>query len=267
MKWGATETRLLPHLEEDSMSADDCFKKAYVKLRYIPPREPAPPADCRQVKITKSPEVIVFTGQTPGFEGIGPGDLVGLKLHCVAVSSYREGAVILLVQVTGYIEWEIEFVRASPEQVCRAPGPFDLRRNPPPPEEGFTCAAPGPLVREKHRIYFSLPMLHKLAGPRIALMAISPLKFRLASYAAQIANAFLKMRQLDRALALIAAPKKGFCPEDIQALEAGLQKLEKELNTGLQWVGSSGGDIASLMNGWPGGTGKFAGCRSAAAIA
>jgi hypothetical protein len=251
-------------VQEDGMSADDCFKKTYVKLYYIPPRDPEQPEDCKKVKITRPPEITIFTGQISRVEGVGKGDLIGLDLHCSVISTEGAGGIILLLQVSGYIEWEIEFVSAPPLLVCRPPGPFDI--SPPPiPGDLLSCQAPTPgkVVRETHRVYFSVPMLYKLAGPRIALMMRSPLKLRLAAYAAQIANAFLKLRQLDRVLALVTAPKKGFCPEDIRALEAGLKAAEKEMNSSLQWVASGNDDIASLMKGRPGGVGQFAGSRTA----
>jgi hypothetical protein len=233
------------------MSAEDCFKKTYVKFYYIPPKQPAPPADCKQVKITKQPEVKIFTGQISKLEGVGRGDLIGMDLHCAVVSTAGVGGLILLLQISGYIEWEIEFVRAAREQmlVCRTPGPLDVLKPPPKFEDLNSCPAPGPVVRETHRLYFSMPMLHKLEGPRIALMAITPFKLKLPVYASQIANAFLRLRQLDQVLSLITALKKGFCPEDIRALEEGLKNLEQVLGSGLRWVGSSGGELASLMKG------------------
>ena len=247
------------------MGAEECFKKTYVKLYYMPPKQPARPADCKQVKFTKDPEIRILTGQISKLEGVGRGDTIGIDLHCAVVSTEGAGGVIVLVQISGYIEWEVEFVPAAPEPLtyCPVPGPFDVFRKPPMPEQFDSCPAPLPPVRETHRVYFSIPMLHKIAGPRIALMLRTPFKLKLPVYGAEIVNAFLKLRQLERAMSLVLALKKGFCPGDVRALEEGLKILEKELGAGLRWATSSDSDIASLMRGRGPGTGRFPGDRLA----
>lgn len=241
-------------------SAEECFKKTYVKLYYIPPKHPARPADCKRVKFSKDPEIRILTGQISKLEGVGRGDLIGIDLHCAVVSTAGAGGVIVLLQISGYIEWEVEFVPALREQPlhCPVPGPFDMPRTPPAPESYNRTPAPPPPVRETHRVFFSVPMLYKFEGPRMALMAISPLKLKLGAYGAMIVNAFLKLRQLDGVVSQVLRLKKGFCPEDIRALEEGLKTLEKELETGLRWLySSSDGDIASLMQNRGVGTGVY----------
>lgn len=241
-------------------SAEECYEKTYVRFYYIPPKHPARPADCKHVKFAKDPEVRILTGQISKLEGIGRGDLIGIDIHCAVVSTAGAGGVILLLQISGYIEWEVEFIPAAREQPqhCPIPGPFDVFRQTPSPESFNRSPAPPPPVRETHRVFFSIPMLYKFEGPRMALMAITPFKLKLGAYGAQIVSAFLKLRQVERVMSLVLGLKKGFCPEDIRAMEEGLRSLEKELGTGLRWLTSSGDDdIASLMRSRGVGTGVY----------
>lgn len=235
------------------MSAEQCLKKAYVKFRYIPPPHPRQPVDCKQVKFTKPPEIRIFTGQISKLEGQREDELIGIDLHCAVPSTSGAGGIILLLQVSSYIEWEIEFLAAAQPQFNV---PLELQPQFCPKAE---------LVRETHRVYVSLPVMYKLAGPRIALMAITPWKLKLPVYAAQIWNAFKKLNELEKPMAAILALKKGFCPEDIKTLEEALKKAEKELNDLLQQAqqGSSAGDIATRMQHKMEGSGRFAGTRLA----
>ena len=217
------------------MSTNDCLRKLYVKFRYIPPLKPEVPADCKVVRISKNPEIKIFTGQLSKLEGARSDEIIGLDLVCAVPSTQGVGAVILLVQVSSYIEWEFEFTNIK-----------------------------GKTVRETHRVFVSLPMMHKISGPRIALMAITPLKLKLPFYAAQIWNGFKKLSELEKPLAIILALKKGLCPKDIKALESGLQKAADELNSLLrQAARSDEGELARKMDHQPGDAGRFVGTRIA----
>jgi hypothetical protein len=180
--------------KEKVMNAQECLTKAYVKFRYIPPQQREQPADCKLVKFTKSPEIRIFTGQLSALEGRRPDELIGIDFHCAVPSTSAAGAIILLLQVSSYIEWEVEFLNKQ-----------------------------GRSVHEIHRVFVSLPMMHKLQGPLIALMALTPWKVKLPMYAAQIWKAFQKLEEIEKPLAKILALKKGFCPQDIKALMEGLK--------------------------------------------
>ncbi|HEV2705330.1 MAG TPA: hypothetical protein VGV59_05365 [Pyrinomonadaceae bacterium] len=217
------------------MSTNDCLRKLYVKFRYIPPLKPEVPADCKVVKISKNPEIRTFTGQLSKLEGARSDEIIGLDLVCLVPSTEGAGAIILLAQVSSYIEWEFEFTNIQ-----------------------------GKAVRETHRVFVSLPMMQKISGPRIALMAIIPLKMKLPVYAAQIWNAFKKLSELEKPLAIILALKKGLCPQDIKALESGLQKAADELNGLLRQAASSvEGELARTLDHQRGDVGRFVGTRIA----
>jgi len=149
------------------MGVEKCFDQTSVKMYYIPPKDAKTPANCKQVRVTKQPELRLLTGQISKLEGSGRGDTIGIDLVCTAVSSEGAGGVILLLQVSGYIEWEIEFVPAHPPQHTPKPGPFDVFRpslappNSSPAPWVTTPATPAPMppVRETHRVFVSLPML------------------------------------------------------------------------------------------------------------
>jgi hypothetical protein len=216
------------------MSTQTCLNKMYVRLRYIPPRHPEQPADCKQVKITKSPKIEIAIGEQSKLKGLAPsGQIIrGIDLHCVVPTTSGAGAVILLLQVSSYIEWEIEFLNKQ-----------------------------GRSVREIHRVFVSLPMMYKIAGPRVMLMALTPWYLKMPVYAAQIWNAFQKLEELEKPMAEILALRKGFCPGDINALEEGLKKIETELNYLIIRVQQ--GDIARRMENKIDGTGRFTGTRLA----
>jgi hypothetical protein len=217
-------------------SPQECLKKTYVKLRYIRPQYPHTPLQCEQVKFTKDPELRILTGQLSALEGRRPDEIIGIDLHCALPSTQGAGAIILLLQVSAYIEWEVEFMAQSAHT-----------------------------VRETHRVFVSIPMMYKLHGPRIALMALSPWKLKLASYTAQIAAAFRKIDELEKVMANVVALKKGFCPKDVAAMESALKAYETQLNQLLQGAaqGTVDGEIARKMDRSGYASGRFAGTRVA----
>ncbi|RIK73557.1 MAG: hypothetical protein DCC67_17750 [Planctomycetota bacterium] len=224
------------------MSLQECVKKLYVKFRYVPPPGMHQPADCHQVRFTKPPVIRVFTGQISRAEGRRPGESIGIDLLCTTPYFEEAGGVILVLQVSSYIEWEIEFETASaPPQLSVAPWAssprqclLDSRRQSVLEPPAHSPAPRGRTVRQTHRIFVSVPMAYKVPGPRLMVMAASAVYLKwylkLPIYAAQIWSAFQKLSELERPLALVQSLKKGFCPSDVQALEAGLKALEEELN-------------------------------------
>jgi hypothetical protein len=248
------------------MSTEKCLKNLHSRYRYIPPRQtvltagPQQPVNCKQVKFTKSPEIRIFTGQVSKLEGQQPDEIIGIDFHCAVPYTDGAGGVILLLQVSSYIEWEIEFLSAPVQpQFCPAP----YQEGSVPEQLRFSPAPKGQVVRETHRVFVSIPMMYKLQGPMMMLMAATPWQFKLPSYAARIWNAFQKLEELEKIVAQILLLKKGFCPEDIKALEEGLKKIETEANHRLQEVGRSNDGLAWRMQNKPDGTGRFAGTRLA----
>ncbi len=257
-----------------------CFDQTYVKLYYIPPKDAKPAADCKQVKVTKSPELRIFTGQISKLEGSGRGDHIGIDVVCSNVSGHGAGGVVLLLQVSGYIEWEIEFVPAPPPQFTPKPRPIDVFRPPPPPPLNHSpvrpsVPAPLPPIRETHRVFVSLPMMYVIEGPKIALailgarLGLSPL-FVLSNYTAKILLAYKKLREVDLLLHRVrldlVTAKRGFCPGDVRLLEEGLKTLEKELAGSIRRYWATGGDdkrISAFMRGRGDGAGRFLGDRLA----
>ena len=51
----------------------------------------------------------------------------------------------------------------------------------------------GEVVKEWHQVLVSLPMLYKLQGPSMLLMAVSPWPVKLIGYGGQVAVAFKKL--------------------------------------------------------------------------
>jgi hypothetical protein len=236
---------------------ENCIKKTYAKLYYIPPTKPGRPVDCKKVKFTKSPEVALMPGGRGDYRkvmGLRPGDSIGIDFHwadpltpCVAPSTVGAGGVIVLLQISACIEAEVEFTSSSSLQEALLLG-----------------YSPAPrVVREMHRVYVSLPMLYKVPGPRIALMSMSPAWIKLGAYATLIGKAFLEMRQVEQAMEKVLALKEGLCPEDIRALELGLNKLETEFNSRLEHAILSPDDLASSMSRAVDGTARFVGSRVA----
>lgn len=227
------------------MDPQECLRKAYVKLRYIPPtymppRQPEQPVDCKFVKVSQGPDIRTLTGQISVLEGRPRDEIIGIDLHCSVIATSGDGGIILLLQVSSYIEWEVEF-----------------------------SSTKGNWVSEWHRVFVSLPMMHKIEGPRVAINLISGKhlwKTKLVGYAAQIAAAFRKLEEMEKVMAPILKLKKGFCPDDIKAMESALKKYETELNHLLQRAARdprSDDGIARRMHHDSYGTGRFAGNRVA----
>lgn len=265
------------------MGYEQCVKQTYAKLYYIPPKDAKPMADCKLAKVTKLPELRLFTGQISALEGSGRGDQIGIRLICSVVSSEGAGGIILLLQVSGYIEWELEFVPAHPPQnTPRAvfpPSPLAPPNSGPAPwVTAPNSPAPLPPVRETHRVFVSLPMLYKIEGPKVLLLALS---FRagmlfnapvpmLTIYAAKILNVYRKLREVDNVLHRVnydvVTAQRGFCPDDVRTLQTTLANLEKWLSGKILEVWSTGGDdknIAGFMRGRGDGAGRFLGDRLA----
>lgn len=216
--------------------ANDCLRKMYVKLRYIPPPRPELPANCKQITFEKSPEIRILTGQRSVLHGRPSDEIIGIDFLCAVPSTSGAGAIILLLQVSAYIEWLVGFHNNQ-----------------------------GTYVIEMHRLFVSMPMMFKLQGPRIALMAISPWYIKAANYASQIVAAFRKIDEIEKVMGRIMNLKKGFCPDDIKSLEEGLKLFETELNLLLERAASNvyEGEIARRMDHKAHGTGRFAGTRLA----
>jgi hypothetical protein len=202
------------------MDPRDCVDKTYVKFRYIPPPKPAEPMDCKHVIITQGPDLRVFTGQISQLEGRPRDKIIGIDLHCSFISTAGPGSIVFVVQVSSYIEWEMGFMSKQ-----------------------------GNYVHELHRLFFSIPMAHKITGPRIALSAISPWKLKLANYAGQIAVAFKKLDDVEDLIKRVTALKKGACREHIKAFVEELKSLEGSMNNMIRgrMLGFDGGELAKRI--------------------
>lgn len=251
------------------MDASECLKKLYVKLRYIPPPFPEKPVDCKRVKISKSPEIRISEDSKQHAQSVDP---IGIALKCALPFSEGVGGVHLLLQVSTYIEWEVEFT-AAPPQVCVAPGPQFSFLNPleekykqsfPRTDNGQSRLPSGRVVRETHRLYVSIPMAYTLSGPQIMLSRAMPWQFRIAQYAVKIWAAFKKLRELEDIMAILAKLKSGFCPEDVSEMEKALRLLEIKLNHDLRDKGTSAPvEFAKKTKTAPNDTGWFVGDRLA----
>ena len=152
------------------------------------------------------------------------------------ISLLDAGGIVLALQVTTYVRWHMWFHDRD-----------------------------GKVVKEWHQVLVSLPMLYKLQGPRMLLMAVSPWPETVA-HGGQNAVAFKKLKEVNKVLGLIRPSGQiSWCLEDITALEKRLQKLEEALDKAHKWMlrGSSDGDLASIMKHEPFDSGRFAGARFA----
>src|SRR5262245_28559528 len=105
----------LPNREKksggDVTSLEKCLQKLYVTLRYVPPQGsfltpgPGRPVDCKKVKFTKDPEIIIFAGRPETLSTRRPDEVIGIDFHCAIASTEGAGKIILLLQVSSYIEW------------------------------------------------------------------------------------------------------------------------------------------------------------------
>src|SRR5262249_17679000 len=148
-------------------------------------------------------------------------EVIGFDYLCSVISLEGAGGIILLFQVSSYIEWEIEF------------------RN----KKGRT-------VRETHRIFLSMPLMQKLKGPMIALIAVTPWQAKLPFYAMKIWTSFRKLDEVEKVFAMVAMfHMMGFCHKDIKSLVDLLHDYETELNQLLHRaaMGTSDSDIARRM--------------------
>jgi hypothetical protein len=190
--------------------AEDCLKKTYVKLYYIPPPNAQVPQNCNTVLFTKYPEITYPEGMIT--------DLFAIDVLCAHPYAEGAGGVMLLLQITTYIKWEISFLNQQ-----------------------------GQMVRETPMIYCSMPMIYRLKGPLIALRVVSPWQIKIGYYAGMISHLFKKIDEVEAIMALVVKRRIGFCPSDIQALQKALNVLEAQLNSYLRGIGA--GQIASLLDG------------------
>ena len=174
-------------------SAEEGFKKAHVKLKYEPAFAAQRPQDCKKVFVNVGPHVTATAGWPWKFEV----DLLGSD-----ISLLDAGGIVLALQVTTYVRWHMWFHDRD-----------------------------GKVVKEWHQVLVSLPMLYKLQGPSMLLMAVSPWPVKLIGYGGQVAVAFKKLKEVNKVLGLIRPSGQiSWCLEDITALEKRLQK-PKRLST------------------------------------
>jgi hypothetical protein len=209
----------------------DSLNRAYVKIYYVTPQGPGSqeiPRDCKQVFFTESPRLYPPDGAlTLGIDFLG-----------AVLTTDGAGGVLLLLQITQYIKWQRSFISVS-----------------------------GKAVQLWEQIFVSIPMVFKLEGPRMALMALSPLKVKLIGYAGVIGKAFRAIDEVEKVFKLLLSvqERKGWCSDDVTRLVDGLQALEVEYDNQLQQARLMAGGVsyASMMNPKPYGTGRFAGARFA----
>lgn len=231
------------------------MRSAYAKLYYIPPKGPrARPVDCKHIKITRSPEITIKppggAGDYKANNGLRRGDSIGIDVHCGSYYTEGAGGIILFLQVSSYIEWEVEFTTVSNSITAVVKPPRATQAAPRPtinvPEQlnyHPVIRSTQTTVRETHRVYVSFPMPFKIPGPRAAVMALIPgipiLRNlygipKLSVYAAQIYGVYRKLGQIEEALAWVSKFNKALCPENIRAMEDGLKKLETKFKTHIQ---------------------------------
>jgi hypothetical protein len=198
----------------------NCLKNVYVKLRYIPHLYPQEPADCKRVIFRKSPRISVNHALIPG----------NIRVKCAEPFTGGAGGVNLLLQVSTFVDFEIE---------------FETKR--------------GGYAYETHRVFVSLPIMFKLQGPRMALSAASTWPIKIILFAQLIIKGLAKVEEMEKLFGMILSLRKGFCPSDIRKLENELKAYEAKLNNLLRSAAGGGSGIASLMEHKAYGVGYFAG--------
>jgi hypothetical protein len=210
-------------------AAEECLKKSYVKINYKPPQKLEIPKNCNDVLWTKHPEIFIGI---PGHRD----PINGIHVLCAAPFASGAGGIVMLLQITGYVEWTLSFINTQ-----------------------------GRMVVETHRVIVSMPLMYKLMGPRMLLMAASPWKIKLIGYAGMIGKAFKSISEMQEILGKTMSRKVGFCPKDIENLQEGLKTLETGLNSLIRRAASSSADVelATRMKFSGPGTACFAGTHLA----
>jgi len=248
------------------MNPNECLSELYVKLRYVPPQHPQTPIDCKRVTFSKPPE-IKFASKAKHLS-----DPLGIKFRCALPFTKGAGGVNIVMQVSAYIEWEIEFESAE-WQMCLAP----LEKRPANPWQQQSTMKPqfstianarsqtiGRIVQETHRIYASLPMAYTIHGAQVMLNCAMPWQFRLFYYSAKILAAFRELKEIEEIMALLVKFKKGFCSPDVIAMIVALRLLEMKLNAALHSeTHGSGSVFANTMRSLPNRSGRLVGNRMA----
>ncbi|MEX2142497.1 MAG: hypothetical protein WD894_24805 [Pirellulales bacterium] len=219
------------------MSIHSCLKKLFVKFRYDAPQPAQQPAQCNAVVLSNLDIELYPNHPSPLVTGKRNDD-TGISFVCSTVSTSGAGSVILLFQVGGYITWNLGFRNTQ-----------------------------GQFVTERHRIYFSLPMMYKLKMPLMALMAITPWKFKAPYYVAKVAAAVKKLDEIDTLLKKIIKLSLNPCSGVYDFLKS-LDAYEKNLNQLLQGIGTNTSDPNFARNmrkleHRPDDTARFAGSRIA----
>jgi hypothetical protein len=177
--------------ENMAKTAAECFSKTYVKLKYVPPVRRRQPLNCAAIHITEFPQL--------GF----PYDTDSIDLVCHVISTEGVGGIILLLQVKAALMWKMGFIDT----------------------DGF-------FVTESHRVDISMPILYKISGPRLAFRLTVKGWAKAISYLPSVASlvgALKDIHGVQRVMAKVVSFHKGFCPEDVKALEFGLKALETEI--------------------------------------
>jgi hypothetical protein len=225
--------------KEEVMSRVDvagCLRDTYAVLSYIPPPKPEQPLDCRAVVITKFPKISFTEGWAqnahPDIEPVG--FLSDIEVKCAIPSSAGAGGVVLVLQVTCHLKWDMGFMNKQ-----------------------------GKYVTETHRVKVSLPIIYKMPGERIALMQVLKGPAWIAANWSMIVRALVKIQQMEEIMSTVVGVKKnGMCPKDIKALNDHLQVLQKKFNEQIQKAAQHSFDdraVAARMRHRVDHTGCFAG--------
>lgn len=211
------------------MSGPACLKNAFVKLTYLPPKNRQIPMDCTAARVIGNPEIVsdpfdpidIRTFPRLELNPTYPNANAKVDLHCVVPSLSGAGSLIIILQVARFIRFAVGFKNMAGHEVI-----------------------------ENHYVYVSMPVMLKIPGPRIGLMAITPLYLKTIPYTGMAVNAFRKLAEVEKVMGQLARFKKGICPRDIQALEDGLRTTEAEMNGLLRSVShsQSESDIAMKMD-------------------
>jgi hypothetical protein len=195
-----------------------CLEKAYVRLRYFPPlgaREE--PVDCKLVvlvpghHIYRPPYGMVRPKGDPYIlrdawdDGLPTEEPIGYELLCDTLSLEGEGAIILILQCSTYINFQTSFISKRNQSVT-----------------------------EQHHVYVSLPVMYKLPGSHILISRWMPLNMRLAHICEALWAAFSKIDEVDKVLDSTIQLQKGVCPSDIKIFETALRLIEQNANEALK---------------------------------